>query len=168
MVPNRATHHIYLIGIFPIVFHRKICIFIISISFFWWRIKFPQQNIIQSETETGAKKWPVELDDDVQLLQTIISCYLTSANLYYYDSQDKPVSVSIFPCLYLVCPTRYGLFSELCVTYVLFLNSAINCIILFRIVPKLPIDCCFNHSFGYCWLVLYIISDMLLSNVVYH
>ena len=41
------------------VFHQKICVFIIL--FFWWSIKFPQQNINQSETEISDKKLSVEL-----------------------------------------------------------------------------------------------------------
>ena len=36
---------------FFIVFHQKICVFIIFISsFFWWSIEAPQQNINQTET----------------------------------------------------------------------------------------------------------------------
>ena len=41
------------------VFHHKICVFIILISFFWWIIKFPQQNINQSEIRVGDKKLSV-------------------------------------------------------------------------------------------------------------
>ena len=35
--------------------------------FFWWSIKFPQQNINQSETGIGHEKWPVELTACSQL-----------------------------------------------------------------------------------------------------
>ena len=51
------------------IFHYKICVFIIFISFFlsfflfffWWSIKFSQQNINQSETRIGSFQLSVEL-----------------------------------------------------------------------------------------------------------
>ena len=44
-----------------VIFHQKICVFIIIISFFWCSIKFLQQNINQSETRIGDRKLSVEL-----------------------------------------------------------------------------------------------------------
>ena len=56
---------IYFFGIFffcfLFVFHYKICVFIIFISFFWWSIKFPQQNINQSKTWIDGHSLSAEL-----------------------------------------------------------------------------------------------------------
>ena len=43
------------------VFHHKISVFYNFISFFWWSIKFSQQNSNQLETGLGDKKLSVKL-----------------------------------------------------------------------------------------------------------
>ena len=40
---------------------------------FWWSIKFPQQNINQSETGIGDKELPVELYDHSLIHQQIVT-----------------------------------------------------------------------------------------------
>ena len=53
--------HIHFCYFFFVVFHHKICVFIIFISFFWYSLKFPQQNINQSEMWIGGFQLSVEL-----------------------------------------------------------------------------------------------------------
>ena len=48
-------------GAFFVVFHHKICVFIIFVSFLWQSIEFPQKNINQSETGIYDKKLSVKL-----------------------------------------------------------------------------------------------------------
>ena len=50
---NNTTLCFYMLLTFFVVFHQRICVFIIFISFC---IKFPQQNINQSETWISVKK----------------------------------------------------------------------------------------------------------------
>ena len=45
------------IQILFLFFNKKNCVFIIFIFFFWWSIEYPQQNINQSQTGTGDKKF---------------------------------------------------------------------------------------------------------------
>ena len=52
---------IYAILVFFVVFHHKIGVFIIFISFFKKSLKFPQQNINQSETRIGGFQLSAEL-----------------------------------------------------------------------------------------------------------
>ena len=51
----------YILLAYVFVFHQKICVFVFFIYFFGWSIKFPQQNINQSEIGTGDKKLSEEL-----------------------------------------------------------------------------------------------------------
>ena len=58
-----VTIYIHFLGIFfaivvVVVFHQKICVFIIFIYFF---DKYPQQNINKSETGMGDKELSVEV-----------------------------------------------------------------------------------------------------------
>ena len=60
------------------VFYQKMFVFIYFISFFWWSIAFPQQNINQSETGIGDKIL------SVQLYVTGIITNLTSNYKYWW------------------------------------------------------------------------------------
>ena len=51
--------YVYILGIFFLIF-RKNCFYHFHF-FFWWSIKFPQENINQSEIEIGDKYLSVEL-----------------------------------------------------------------------------------------------------------
>ena len=62
---NNATFYFHILLRYIFVFHHKISVFIVFIYlffvFFWWSIKFPQQNTKQPETGIGDKKFSLEL-----------------------------------------------------------------------------------------------------------
>ena len=57
---KNATLNLHVLSWHFFVFHQKICV-LINFIFFWWSIKFRQQNINQSEARIGDKKLSVEL-----------------------------------------------------------------------------------------------------------
>ena len=62
-VKNTTLWLLVLFWHFFVVFYQKNYVFIVFFSSFWWSIKFPQQNINQSETRNGDKKLSVKLYD---------------------------------------------------------------------------------------------------------
>ena len=68
-------------------FHHKICVSIIFNSFFRWSIKFPLQNIHQSETEIRGRKLSVEMYVSVLLKLKYSLCLLRRFNLIRYKKQ---------------------------------------------------------------------------------
>ena len=61
---NNATFYFHILLRYIFVFHHKVSVFIVIIYlfiFFWWSIKFPQQNTKQPETGIGDKKFSLEL-----------------------------------------------------------------------------------------------------------
>ena len=72
---------------FFVVFHQKICV-LINFIFFWWSIKFRQQNINQSKARIGDKKLSMELYVIVNLergslFASVFLCQFGAGNLFH-------------------------------------------------------------------------------------
>ena len=98
-VPNKDCYFMFTFTFwhFFVVFHQKICIFIIFISFFWWNITFLQQNINLWEPELVIKDCLWNSIEDVEWKQSHLCVLQKSFSERFCDThRKKPVVKSLF------------------------------------------------------------------------